>query len=401
VITYTEALAMIEALPLRGRAERAPLTGAIGRVLAEDVRLGGDQPPFDRATMDGFAVALAPGATGFRVVGTVAAGSVWSGAALKPGEAVRIMTGAPCPAGTTVVPIEVAKTSGDRVECEAAALQARRNIAWRGEDGHAGDVVLAAGTRLTPTTLAAAAMCGAESVAVHAAPRIGVVTTGDEVGGAGDGGIKDSNGPFLDGFAAALGCASAREHARDELEAVRATLRRARERSEVVVTTGGVSGSATDLVPAAAAAEGFATVFHHVAMQPGKPVLLARHADGQLLVGLPGNAVSVIATAHLFLLPALSRFLGGWRWGWKELPLAVARKNAGKRQQFLPARLVARGVEAVPWNGSGDLIAAAAGEGLIDLPVGCDFAAGATVRFLPYVGGAAGGLATIPPRAGR
>ena len=168
----------------------------------------------------------------------------------------------------------------------------------------------------------------------------------------------------------------------------------------MVVTTGGVSGSAADLVPAAAAALGFRTVFHQVAMQPGKPVLLAAHPDGQLLVGLPGNAVSVIATAHVILLPVLGRLGGGWSWRWTELPLARARAG-GKRHQFLPARLEAAGVAVVPWNGSGDLLAAGAADGLAELPAGAQLAAGAAVRFLPYVGGSAGGVVSLPPRAPR
>ncbi len=406
MITYAEALAAIQALPARAASERVVLAHATARVLAEDVALARDQPSFDRATMDGYAVALpVPAAGTVRVVGTVAAGTTFAGT-LANGEAVRIMTGAPCPAGTTVVPVEqtraLAGAAGapELVQCDPSALVARRNIAWRAEDGAAGAVVLARGTLLTPALIAVAAMCGRSEVLVERAPRIAILTTGDELGAAGDAGICDSNGPYLESFAGVLGLPCTRAHVRDEQGALEAALVRARLASEVVVTSGGVSGSAADLVPATAARLGFRTVFHQVAMQPGKPVLLAAHADGQLLVGLPGNAVSVIATAHVVLLPALGRLGGGWSWRWSELPLARERAG-GKRQQFLPARLVATGVEPVPWNGSGDLLAAAAGDGLVDIPAGVRLPAGAAVRFLPYVGGSAGGVVQLPPRAAR
>ena len=134
MLTYADGLRAIAALPTLDN-ERIALTGAGGRVLAEDVRLSGDQPPFDRATMDGYALCLGEGIASYRVVGTVPAGSTFAGT-LTPGDAVRIMTGAPCPAGTTVVPIELTDRGRERVVIsDPAALKPKRNIAWRGEDG--------------------------------------------------------------------------------------------------------------------------------------------------------------------------------------------------------------------------------------------------------------------------
>jgi len=402
VITYAEALARIATLPAISTVERVPLAAAAGRVLAGDVALDRDQPPFDRSTMDGYAVALVGDRRSFAVLGTVAAGVTWPGA-VRPGEAVRIMTGALAPTGTTVVPIEATDGGVETVTVtEPTALALRRNIAWRGEDGRAGAVVLAAGMRLGPTQVAAAAMAGAREVAVHRAPRLGLVSTGDEVVGAGVDGaptIADSNGPFLLAFAAALGLTATHRHARDDADALRAALTAAAADSDVVVTTGGVSAGDRDLVPAMSAQLGFVTVLHHVAMQPGKPVFVAARADGRHLVGLPGNPVSVLATAHLILLPVLARRLGGCTPAWLELPLAAPTRNRGRRQLFLPARLVPGGVQTVPWNGSGDLLAAAHGHGLVDLAPGADLPTGTMVRLLPYVGGGDAGL--LPARAVR
>lgn len=397
MLTYADGLAAIIALPALG-SERVALADAAGRMLAEDVRLGGDQPPFDRATMDGYALRLGNGLVSYRVVATVAAGSTFAGQ-LAVGEAVRIMTGAPCPSGTTVVPIELTDRGREQVVLSDPAVpKPGRNIAWRGEDGPREAIIATAGTRLSPVLLSACAMAGATSVLVAGQPRLALVTTGDEVGAGGEAGIHDSNGPFLSAFAATLGLQARRAHARDADDALRQALRQATDDADVVVTTGGVSAGDRDLVPAIAAELGFATVFHHLAMQPGKPVLLARRGARQFLVGLPGNPVSVVATAHLVLWPLLRRLQGAAPAPWLELPLTMPWGHRGNRQLFLPARLVPGGIEPVKWNGSGDLLAAAAADALIDLTPGADLAAGALVRALPYVGSHPGEHGTMPPR---
>ncbi len=391
MLTHAEALAAIAAIAPLSLTATLPLARAHGAWLAADVRLDRDQPSFDRATMDGYALKLSGDIQLFTVRGTVFAGSAWTGPALQPGDAVRIMTGAPAPTGTTVVPVERTDAGLETVTItDAAALQPRRNIAWQGEDGRAGSTIVASGTRLTPATLAVAAMSGAASLTCWRPPTVAVVTTGDEVGGSGDAAIPDSNGPLLTSLLTALGIPPQRWHAGDTVDALESTLRAAALDADVVVTTGGISAGAKDLVPEVARGLGFATVFHHVAIQPGKPVFLARRdaprGAASAVIGLPGNPVSVLATAHLYLLPLLGRFLGGWLPRWTALPLTVPWAHRGQRHLFLPARLVDGGVEPIRWNGSGDLIAAAAGDGLIELPVGLSGEPGARVRYLPYVG---------------
>ena len=400
MLTYADALALLTALDVKRTHEQVPLANASGRVLAHDVCLAHDQPPFDRATMDGYALCLKPGITAYTVRGVVYAGSIFPDT-LQPGEAVRIMTGAPVPNGTTVVPHELSDR-GEQIVIitDPKARVPDRNIAWRGEDGRAGAMLVKSGTRLSPLVLSVAAVAGAATVTVTCAPRLALVTTGDEVGGGGPAGIIDSNGPFLSGFAASLGLSAVRSHARDHADAVRSTLDTTIKQAEVIVTTGGVSAGAKDLVPAIAAELGFITVFHHLAIQPGKPVLVMKR-DHHFLVGLPGNPVSVVATAHLVLLPLLCRLLGASSPTWLELPLTAPTGNRGQRQLFLPARLTSGGVAPIAWNGSGDLIAAASGDGLIDLPIGSTFCAGAMVRFLPYVGWQPGAFGQLPERTPR
>jgi len=233
MLSLSEALAQITALPCERTSEHISIATALGRVIAEDIRLDRHQPAFDRATMDGFALVLVEGQSSYEVVGTLTAGQCWNGQPLKPGQALRIMTGAPAPAGTTVVPIEAtdnwirkgdsgamtirpSRQSGPVTITDPSSLRPRRNIAWQGEDGPAGHVLLRAGTRLTPSTIAAAAMAGASTISVAAPPRVVILTTGNEVGIPGQAGIHDSNGPFLSAFLGLCGIAAQQAHATDD-----------------------------------------------------------------------------------------------------------------------------------------------------------------------------------------
>ena len=407
-IPFDEAIARIESVPETDPGvEFVDLDVAGGRMLAQDVRLDRDQPAFDRATMDGYAVAAHPlGATNplvFRVVGTLLAGQVWS-TAIRPGEAVRIMTGAPCPAGTAVVPHEQTDRGNALVTIRAGTpFETGRNVAQCGEDGRRGAIVVAAGTRLGPATCAVAAMAGEAQVQVRRLPRIAVVATGDELsaGGevvpAGSASIVDSNGPFLAALAASLGLPCRRQRVIDDETALSAALAGASE-SDVTVTTGGASAGFRDLVPSLVRDLGFRTLFHGCDIQPGKPVLVARRDDGHWLVGLPGNPVSVLATAHLFLLPVLGKLGVASGTTWMRLPLAEPWQQRGARRLFLPARIDSGMIRPIRWNGSGDLIAAAAGDALIDLTPGGTWKAGEFMPVLPYVGALPGQRGLLPQR---
>lgn len=393
--SYEEALHAIEQLEVQSEVEEVPITDALGGVLARAVHAAQDQPPFDRATMDGFAL-LPTTETSLRVLGAVHAGEAWEGA-LEAGQAVAIMTGAPVPAGCTVVPVEQTRVEGETLELDTSFDASRvRNVARRGEDAREGAPVLESGTRLSVPGVAAAAMAGARTVPLHRSPRLGILTTGDEVGGTGPAAIEDSNGPLLGAFAQQLGLSYERDHAPDHEERIQRALASLLDRNEVVVTVGGVSMGDRDLVPAAAKAVGCREVLHRIAIQPGKPVYLAQREDGRLLMGLPGNPVSVLVTAHLFLAPLLGRFLGDWAPVWRELPLAVGWEHRGRRRLFLPARITSSGLEPIRWNGSGDLYAAASGDGVVDLEAGGSWEAGDRVRFLPWLGHNPGETSLLP-----
>jgi molybdopterin molybdotransferase len=320
--------------------EIVPLTGALGRVLAEDVHAPIDVPPTDNSAVDGYAVAhvdLAAGArTEFTVVGELAAGGVFSGAIAR-GQALRIMTGAPMPAGAdTVYPQEVVERRGDRIA--VGAIERGANTRARGEDVRAGTVVLPAGSVLRPQELGVAASLGLPQILVRQRPRVAVFSTGDEVVEPGDarkpGQIYDSNRFSLQGLVeAAGGTVTDYGIVPDLHEVLHARLTEAARASDIVLTSGGVSVGDYDLVKAVLQEAG-GIDFWQVAMQPGRPLAVGRIGAAHFF-GLPGNPVASMLTFSLFVRPALWK-LAGRRVLFPTCFHAVAteamRKKTGRRE---------------------------------------------------------------------
>jgi molybdopterin molybdotransferase len=293
---------------------------ALGRVLAAGVAAPFDVPPADNSAVDGYAVRgadLSPGGPArFRVVGDLPAGSTHTGV-VGTGEALRIMTGAPIPDGAdTVVPQELAipaDPAGSAVSLRGVAPGA--NVRARGEDVRAGTVVLPRGAVLRPPDLGLLASLGLAEVAVHRRPRVALLSTGDEVAEPGTarrpGQIYDANRFSLAGLVEAAGAAPLDLGiVPDAREVLRARLADAAAAADVVLTSGGVSVGAHDLVKAVLAEVG-GIDFWQVAMQPGRPL-----AVGQIgatpFFGLPGNPVASMLCFLLFVRPALWK-LGGRR----------------------------------------------------------------------------------------
>lgn len=376
-----------------GRVQ-VPLERALGRVLARDVKSDRDLPPFDRAAVDGYAVRLdgewREGST-YRVRGTIPAGTSWS-RALKAGEAVRVMTGAPVPRGADgVVMVERSEALADGsvrlsgpFEFELArrsTKSTRPGLSPRGEDAHRGEVVVARGARLFAPQLAVLASVGATQVEVMARPRVALLSTGTEIVEPADrpspAQIRNSNTTLLRALLARADCAEviAARRATDKLSALTRAIE-AQAAADVLVLTGGVSAGDFDFVPDALRAAGFDVHFHKVALRPGKPLLFATRGKGsrrRAAFGLPGNPVSTLVTAHEFVLPYLRRaagLAGGPAQLVARMTGAIARKpgltnfamtllqwNAGRPE-----------VRVIPWNGSGDFVSAGRGNALLVLP---------------------------------
>ncbi len=317
-----------------------PVTRALARVLAGDIAAPFDVPPADNSAVDGYAVGSAdiPSA-GFReldVVGDLAAGAVFDGP-LRAGQALRIMTGAPIPAGAdTVYPQEVVERAGERVR--VGLLDKGVNVRMRGEDVEAGGIVIERGTVLRPQEIGLITSLGIWQVSVHRRPRVALLSTGDEVVEPGTprrpgqiydanrftlrGSIEQCGGDVLD-----LGIVP---DARVELTA---RLREAAAMADVVLTSGGVSVGVYDLVKDVLAELGTID-FWQVAMQPGRPLAFGRIGDTTFF-GLPGNPVASLLAFMLFVRPALWK-LGGRRRlfppTWQARTLEPLRKRAGRRE---------------------------------------------------------------------
>ncbi len=388
--------------------EILPLTAALGRVLAEPVRAPFDVPPTDNSAVDGYAVAgddlPAAGVRELEVVADLPAGAVFDGA-LRPGQAVRIMTGAPMPAGAdTVLPQEDVERVGSRVRVPPIARGA--NVRRRGEDVAAGAVVIEAGSVLRPQELGLLASLGRCQVAVHQRPRVALLSTGDEVAEPGaprkPGQIYDANRFTLRGLVEQSGGAvvdlgivpDRRELLRDRLLEAAAT-------ADVVVTSGGVSVGAYDLVKDVLAEIG-GVDFWQVAMQPGRPLAVGRIGEAHFF-GLPGNPVASTLTFLLFVRPALWKLAGRRRLfpeGWAATALEPMRKKKGRREYKRGIVTFADGawrVRTTGPQGSGILSSMVAGNCLIVLEEERgDVAPGETVRVEPFWEGV-GGLDPASP----
>ena len=382
-----------------GPVVEVPLAEALGTVAAAEVRAPEAVPAFDNSAMDGFAVRavdVAGAPTTLRVVGTQLAGPVVP-LEVGPGEAVRIMTGAAVPAGAdAVVMVERTAPAGDggSVVVEAA-VEPGTALRRAGDDLRAGDVVVAPGTVLTPGRLGVLASVGAATVAVHRRPRVGVLSTGDELVDVdrplAPGLVRDSNRPTLLALVETSGFEPVDlGRAADDEAAITAALRSAVQRCDAVLTSGGVSMGDVDLVKVVLDRIGDMRWFQ-VAVKPAKPFAFGT-VEGVPVFGLPGNPVSSMVSFELFARPAIRR-MAGFGDGALDRPTVRAVVDEDLRRQpdgkvhYL--RVVTRrgedgrwGVRSAGGQGSHQLAAMAAADGLAVLPDGEGVAAGGEVDVL-------------------
>ena len=306
----TRILAGLSATP----AEIVPLAHAWGRVAAASVAARLTQPPHDVSAMDGYALKAADGALGavLRVVGAAPAGHPWAGV-LGQGEALRLFTGSVMPSGADSVLLqEDATRNGDLVTINEAVTTGR-HVRRAGQDFAAGDVLIAPGKRLNARDIGLIAAANHPWVAVHRRPRVAILATGDEIALPGDpipaGGIVSSNSHALAALVQACGGEPiVLPIALDDRAALMAAAD-AVHGMDLLVTSGGASVGEHDLVQEALGARGLVVDFWQIAMRPGKPLMHGRLGDVAML-GLPGNPVSSLVCAILFLVPALAK-LGG------------------------------------------------------------------------------------------
>ena len=403
-----EALALLlERLACVTETETATLARALGRVLAADVTAGVTVPPHDNSAVDGFAVYFddlkSAGETRLPNLGRAAAGHPL-GRAARRGEAVRIFTGAPMPAGEngpgpdTVLMQEDCRSEGEMVVIPPGIRRgANRRLA--GEDVKAGARILQQGARLRPQDIALAAAVGLTTLPVSKPLRVALFSTGDELAEPGGklplGAVYDSNRFALMALLTQLGCAvTDLGILADRRQAVQAALAEAAPGHDLLVTSGGVSGGEEDHVKAAVEAQGRIHVWR-LAIRPGRPIALGQvDSRGRAVpfIGLPGNPVAVMVTFLAVARPLILRLMGA-----RELTMPRFRVRAEfdyrkkkDRREWLRARLVPDGeggwlARKFSAEGAGILTSLVASDGLVELPEEMtQLAAGTMVDFLPF-----------------
>lgn len=343
MITVADALARCLALVSALPAEAVPLRRADGRWLAAPAVATRDQPPFAASAMDGYAVAagVEPGDR-FSVIGEAGAGHAFTGT-VGPGQAVRIFTGAPVPSGAGHVVIQEDVTrDGDRITVKAG-LDAGTNIRPLGQDFRAGERI--SPRLLKPNDLCLLAAMNIPTVQVTRKPVVAIIATGDELVMPGevprDDQIIASNAFTLAALVERAGGEARMLPIAKDTPAELAAVLDLTDGADLIVTIGGASVGDHDLVAQVAAELGMERAFYKIAMRPGKP-LMAGRLRGVPMLGLPGNPVSSIVCAHLFLLPMLRAMLGdpapeprGLR-----ATLAMDLPANGPRAHYMRARLL-------------------------------------------------------------
>lgn len=362
--------------------EEVEILSATGRVLAEDVYSEISVPPFDRATMDGFAVraedtfsAEENNPVKLRVLGKIEAGD-WVDAEINRGETFEVSTGAAIPKGANaVVMVEFTREANDFVEVYKAVAPGE-NVMFAGSDIMAGELILRKGTRLTHREIGVLSACGVGKVKVYRKPRVAVISTGNELADLHE---ELSRGKIYDVNSFAL-CSAVEENGgiairlgivRDDEEEMKKAILKALSLADLVITSGSTSSGFGDRMYRVLE-EVAEILVHGIAVKPGKPTIIAIH-DGKPIFGLPGYPVSALTIFELLVAPII-RELSGLRVESKRIKAKLAVKVFSEigRREFLPVHLVSgkEGFSAYPVTGSysGAITALAFSDGIVEIP---------------------------------
>ena len=375
MISVEEALAHLFALVQPIETETVPLAQANGRVLAKTVSARRDQPPFAASAMDGYAIdgATYPDTRTYRVIGEAAAGHRFHGT-VKSGEATRIFTGAPMPDGTNHVLLqENVSRDGDMITVTDPS-NTKSHVRPLGGDFRQGDEITAP-RKLSPSDIALLAAMNIAQVPVMRPPNVAIIATGDEL-------VQPGEAPGPDqiiasnsyGIAALLTDMGAQTRllpiARDTVPALELAFDLAKD-ADLIVTIGGASVGDHDLVGEVAIQNGMDRAFYKIAMRPGKPLMAGRMGSATM-IGLPGNPVSAMVCAHIFLVPVLRKMLGlGQHAAPRQTaPLAAPIGHNGPREHYMRAHHRPDGVTVFERQDSALLTVLADANCLVVRPIG-------------------------------
>ncbi len=387
MITFKEAQEIITGLSRSFGTEMVALKNALGRTLAEPVLADRDYPPFNRATMDGYALQfndIEKGIVEFEIIETIFAGQL-SAVESTSGQCYKIMTGAGVPASADmIIQRENVLDNGDSIKIQPGNYKPFHQISKKGEDVKAGACVVNPPVKCTPSVISALAALGKATVKVEKLPRVAVFTTGNEIVAVGEpvapGQIRNSNQylfrallqnwqiePFL--------C----EHVKDDKKALYEMLSEGIT-GDLVIISGGVSAGDADYVPEILESLGVKKLFHKVAIKPGKPFWCGHTPDGSMVFALPGNPFSGLVTFMLFVETYLSHCFGFTGHGPVMLPLKGERIKKSNLDEFFPVSIFYKPLSIMPlsFNSSGDILAALHADGIAHHPNGMDIISSGT-----------------------
>ena len=386
----SDVLALVNQLCLPLDAERVALAEAAGRVLREPGCAPEDQPPFDRSSVDGFAVRQTDRANTFRIVDEIRAGD-WKPRALQPGEAVRIATGGALPGeGLRVVMKEDAQVEADRLT--VLRHDDERHIRFRGEDARAGQVLVEAGAVLSPGALALLASVGCARSLVTRPPRVRHLATGNEIVPPDQmperGQIRDSNSTLVRAFLGQWGVIPEQHRVAEDAEQIQSAIGNRQSAIDLLLISGGASVGEHDFTRRLLEEAGFTIHVSKTTARPGKPLIVAQRGN-TLAFGLPGNPLAHFVCLNLYVRAALEAFTGQAARTTFTTGVLTADLAAGgnTRETFWPARWIQRDGMAMltplRWSSSGDLTALATANALIRVTAGAEqFQRGSRVEFM-------------------
>lgn len=392
MLTYVDALKIVESSVSVLPVQTVPLADAAGQVLASSVRARWDMPRWDNSAMDGFAISseCLNHSSGLHIVGRSFAGQPYS-QILQAGEAIQITTGAPLPVGAdTVIPVEDTIDNNGKVTW-SKTVQPKQHVRYQGEEYRTDEILLERGTVLRAGAIGLLAGAGVTEVQAYPRPQVAVFSTGDELVELGQepgpGQIVNSNLQYL--------CSRLREcgyiaiplrSGEDRCDDLDQLIEQAKL-ADVILSTGGVSVGEKDLVQQALKQHDFERKFWKVAIKPGKPVLFGL-LNGKPCFGLPGNPAATASTFELFVLPAL-RKMAGFQETEQKIIATLAHEviGGGKRQAFLWSHCQWHGdgyrVEVPQRQGSGQTRSVQGANALLSVPIGSpNLAAGDKVEII-------------------
>ncbi|VAX25536.1 Molybdopterin molybdenumtransferase [hydrothermal vent metagenome] len=362
--------------------ERTPITRATGRILAGEVKSDIDLPPFNRVSMDGYAVISSDGPGEYEVIEYVPAGAVGA-KTVTPGHVTRIMTGAPLPDGADAV-IQVEKTGGFVDVGEKAEIKEQikkgKNFSPKGEDVLMGDVVLTGGVVIEAPEVATLATVGADPVEVFRQPTVAILSTGDELVAPNEkpkpGQIRDSNRFSLFSQVALMGVMpTLLGVARDNEAEVDAKIAEGLS-YDFLLVSGGVSAGDKDFVPGALAKSGYDIKLYKVRVKPGKPLVFGVADGGRYVFGVPGNPVSGMVIFELFIKPAIKKRQGLIVTENQRVTATLSedfKRKKGAREEYIPVKLKWEGngytAERLDYHGSAHIHAMTHANALLKIPI--------------------------------